>query len=199
MARREGVDLSLKTFGSKSHARLLKKLNIIPGFKQVRKMGKKLSDYGKQLREKQKVKRIYNLPENTMIRYFNKAVKTKGNTRQFIVSFLESRLDNVVYRLHFTPTRNSARQIVNHGHILVNGQKMTIPSYEVKQGDVITFRKKETAEIPYIKAMLEEKSYIVPTWLKRDEQKGEVIDTIKFEDYKEPVDMALVIEFYSKL
>lgn len=199
IARREGVDLSLKTFGTKAHATLLKRLTITPGHKQARKFSSKLSDYGKQLREKQKIKRIYNITETKMKRYFDTAVKTKGNTAQFLVAFLESRLDNVLYRLHFAPTRNAARQLVAHGHVTVSGQKISIPSYQVKKDDIITFKTTHTAEIPYIKTILEEKNYMLPAWLKRDQLKGEVVGSVQLDEYKEPVNVALVIEFYSKL
>ena len=199
LARREGVDLSLKTLGSKANANLQKRLQVIPGQKQTKKRGSKLSDYGRQLREKQKLKRIYNLSERSMVRYFDKAIKMRGDTTQFIVQFLESRLDNVVYRLRFAPTRNAARQLVSHGHIAVNGKKLNIPSYLLSVKDVVTFKKKQTTEIPYIKELLEEKNSVIPIWLKRTGVQGEVAGVIALADYAEPVNIPLVIEFYSKL
>jgi len=199
LARREGVDLSLKTFGSKAHASLLKRITIIPGKKSVFKRMRKLSDYGKQLREKQKIKRIYGLSEKTMNRYFKKAVKAKGNTAENLVKLLESRLDNVVYRLHLAPTRASARQLVTHGHIKVNGKKLDIPSQQLKIKDKIEFGSAKTEKIPYIKELLEEKNLQLPSWLKRVKNTGEVTGELKFEEYTEPVDISLVIEFYSKL
>ncbi|MFA6005215.1 MAG: 30S ribosomal protein S4 [Patescibacteria group bacterium] len=199
LARREGVDLSLKTLGSKASAHLQKRLQVIPGQKQTKKRQSKLSDYGRQLREKQKLKRIYNLSERSMVHYYDKAMKMKGDTTQFIVQLLESRLDNVVYRLHFAPTRNAARQLVSHGHIAVNGKRLNIPSYSLAPKDVITFSKKVTPEIPYIKELLDEKNVVVPVWLKRSPAQGEVIGIIALADYAEPVSVPLVIEFYSKL
>jgi small subunit ribosomal protein S4 len=199
IARREGVDLSLKTFGTKAHASLLKRLTIIPGHKQVRKINTKLSDYGRQLREKQKMKRIYDVAEKKMVSYFEEAVRLRGNSMQNLVNLLESRLDNVVYRLHFAPTRASARQMVSHGHIAVNGKKLSIPSYQVKVNDVISFVNPKTAEIPYVKVLLDEKTYTLPVWLKREGPMGKVAGAVSEEEYKEPVNVALVIEFYSKL
>lgn len=199
LARREGVDLGLKTFGTHAHASLLKRLNIVPGFKQTKKFTGKISDYGRQLREKQKLKRIYGLSENSLLSYFRAAVKKRGNTAQFLVEMLEQRLDNSLYRLHFAPTRAAARQLVSHGHVLVNGKKVDIPSYQVSIGDKIAFAKNKSAEIPYIKQAIEEKNYILPKWLKREKLQGEVIKKPELAEYQEPVNLALVIEFYSKL
>ena len=199
LARREGIDLSLKTFGTKAHASLLKRLTIIPGKKTVTKRMRKLSDFGKQLREKQKIKRIYGLSEKGMNHYFEKAIKAKGNTAENLIKLLESRLDNVVYRLRMAPTRSSARQLITHGHIKVNGKKMNIPSQRLKIKDTIEFVKEKSAQIPYIKELLEEKNLQLPNWLKRTKAKGEVIAELKFTDYAEPVNTSLVVEFYSKL
>lgn len=198
-ARREGVDLGLKTFGTKSQARLLKRLNIIPGFKQTKKFNSKLSDYGRQLREKQKLKRIYGLSEKQLARYFKKAVHEKGNSAENLIQLLETRLDNIIYRLHFAPTRSASRQLVVHGHFKLNDKKNDIPSHKLKINDKLTFLNTKSTQIPYIKEILEEKNYLLPIWLKRDQIEGQVVALPKIEDYKEPVDLALVIEFYSKL
>ncbi|PJE62822.1 30S ribosomal protein S4 [Candidatus Roizmanbacteria bacterium CG10_big_fil_rev_8_21_14_0_10_39_6] len=197
-ARREGVDLSLKTPGTKSHARLLARLNIPPGNKSVRKIRSKISDYGIQLREKQKLKRIYAISEAMMSKYFHKAVEKKGNTILHLIQSLETRIDNVLYRAGFAPTRNAARQLVTHGHVAVNGNKIDIPSYSVGIKDIVTFRKKNTKEIPYIKTLLEGEEKISP-WIKWKKDGAEIIDVPNLDEYKEPVDMLLVIEFYSKL
>ena len=199
LARREGIDLSLKTFGTKAHASLLKRLTIIPGKKSVTKRMRKLSDYGKQLREKQKIKRIYGLSEKSLNRYFKRAIKTKGNTAENLIKLLESRLDNVVFRLRLAPTRASARQLITHGHIKVNGIKMDVPSQRLKLKDRIEFIKEKSANIPYIKELLEEKNMQLPNWLKRTKTVGQVVAELKFEDYTEPVNTSLVVEFYSKL
>lgn len=199
LARREGVDLGLKTVGTKSHARLLKRINIIPGMKQTKKFMSKQSDFGKQLREKQKIKRIYGLTEKSMQHYFEKAVKSVGNTGEALIRLLEHRIDNVVYRLHFAPTRAAARQLVNHGHMMIDQKKVSIPSYNTENGDVVTFRRLTTSEIPYIKTCLEEKNITLPAWLKRSGAAGEVIGAPSLDEYQEPVNLALVIEYYSKL
>jgi small subunit ribosomal protein S4 len=199
IARREAVDLSLKTFGTKAHASLLRRISIEPGAKSTRGRRRKISDFAKQLREKQKLKRIYGLSESTMKRYFEKAIKTKGNTADALVKLLENRLDNVVYRLNFAPTRAAARQLVAHGHIAVNGKKVDISSYQVEASEKISFYKKDTPEISYIKAVIEDKNYEPPVWLKRKGLQAEITGAVEFENYQEPVSLPLVIEFYSKL
>lgn len=199
LARREGEDLGLKTYGSKAQVALLRRIGIIPGLKTVRKRRTKLSDYGRQLREKQKLKRIYSVNENSLKKYFMKAIKTKGNTAESMIKALETRLDNALYRLRMTPTRAAARQLISHGHIKVNSKKVNIPSYLVKKEDIIEFNKPKTKEIVYIKEVLEEKNIKLPKWLKRNASKWEIVADYDPKDYSEPVDMALVIEFYSKL
>lgn len=198
-ARREGVDLSLKTFGSKAQTSLLRRLTITPGKNTTVRRMRKLSDYGKQLREKQKVKRIYGLSEKGLKKYFDKAVKAHGNTYEYLIRELESRLDNVLYRLRLTPTRASARQLVTHGHVKVNGKKMSIPSLSLVKGDKVIFANNKTADIPYVKELLDEKNLQLPHWLKRQGSAGEVIEEITVDDFTEPVNMSLVVEFYSKL
>jgi len=199
LARREGVDLSLKTFGTKAQASLLRRISIIPGKKSATRRMSKLSDYGKQLREKQKVKRIYGLSEKSLKRYYDKAVKTHGNTYNFLINEMESRLDNVVYRLKMAPTRAAARQLVTHGHIKVNGQRINVPSLTVQKGAKVEFFNEKSTEIPYVKELLQEKNLQLPKWLKRTKNVGEVVDQVSTEDYAEPVNMAAVVEFYSKL
>ncbi|MCR4326547.1 MAG: 30S ribosomal protein S4 [Candidatus Roizmanbacteria bacterium] len=198
-ARREGVDLSLKTPGTKSHARLLKRLNVLPGNKTTRKFRGKISEYGKQLREKQKLKRIYVLNESKMARYFREAVASKGNSILFLIQRLELRLDNVVYRAGLAPTRNAARQLVSHGHVTVNGKKITIPSYPVSADMRVAFGRADTYEIPYIKQLMEDKNRVMVDWLNRTDKEAVVKSLPSQESYAEPVDMSLVIEFYSKL
>lgn len=197
LARREGTDLGLKTPGSKSHSNLLKRLNIIPG-QHGKKRRRRPTEYGLQLREKQKLKKIYGLSERQMRNYFQKASKKTGNTAMFLVERLEKRLDNVIYRLGLAPTRPAARQLVSHGNIGVSGEKVTIPSYQVKKGDVVGFMREETSKIPYIERALEKKDLIVPDWLKREGPAGKVLEQPGGEDIQEDVDLQLVIEFYSR-
>ena len=161
---------------------------------------KKLSDYGIQLQEKQKVKFMYGLSEKQMEKTFKKAVKMKGVNGENLLKLLESRLDNLVYRAGFATTRKGARQLVNHGHITVNGIKVNIPSYLIKAGDVISVReiKKDNGTI---KAALESNSARpVPTWLEKDSEKlsGKVVRLAAREDIDLPIEEHLIVELYSK-
>lgn len=195
IVRKFGVDLGLKSPGTKSYERMLRKINIRPG--QHGKKRQVLTEYGRQLLEKQKIKYMFGINERQMKRYFEKAVKQKGDTALFLAQLLEKRLDNVVYRLGFAPTRASARQLVSHRHIKVNDKVINIASYQVKVGDRITFRKKESTEIPYVKKMLEEQ-VVLPKWLKREGLVGEVIAEPTQEDIEKVVDLRMVIDFYSR-
>lgn len=156
LARREGIDLGLKTPGSKAQASLLRRLNITPGQHGASRK-KKVTDYGSQLREKQKLKRMYGISETQMQNYYTKANRMEGNTAELLVQFLERRLDNVVYKLKLAPTRASARQLVNHGHVTVNGKKASIASFQINVGDVVNFRTPKTAQIPAIAEIIAKK------------------------------------------
>src|SRR3989338_8359257 len=186
LARREGQDLGLNTVGSKSHASLLRRLNVKPG-QRPNARPSKMAEYGSQLREKQKLKRIYGLTESALARYFEKANRAVGNTAHILIQLLEARLDNVVYKLGFAPTRAAARQLVNHGHMYVNNAKNTIPSYQTKHGDIITFKKAESAKIPYISQMIARKDYKAPKWLERKAIVGKVIDVPEMEHFTDGV------------
>src|SRR3989344_734419 len=194
LARREGIDLGLKTPGSKSHAQLLKRIKITPGV-HGQKRKRKLSDYGVQLREKQKVKRIYGLLERQFKKYFQIATRDKRNTGETLLTMLERRLDNVIYRLNLAPTRASARQFVTHGHIKLDDQKVSIPSYLVSPGQVISYKDKFLAT-PLIKKMLETKDPQIASWLSRKGPHGKVLRLPKREDIMENINEQLIIEFY---
>lgn len=196
LSRREGTDLGLKTVGSHSHASLLKRLNVPPG-QHGGKGRRKLSDYGVQLREKQKVKHMYGLLERQFRKYFNHARKWRGNTGEKLLEFLETRLDNTLYRLGLTPTRASARQIVSHGHVLVNNKKVTIPSYAVNVQAVITLKPK-AMEIPGVKKMIDEKTFTPPDWLSRQGPAGQVVRMPVRSDVKEDIREQFIVEFYSR-
>lgn len=198
LARREGVDLGLKTPGSKAHSNLLKRIAIVPGQHGVSKRRSKLTDYGIQLREKQKLKRIYGLSERQLKNYVKKANKKVGNTADHIMQYLERRLDNIVYKLNFAPTRASARQLVAHGHIAVNQKKVTIPSYEVKIGDIVRFAKEKSLRIPGVASILEKKELITPSYLEKQAAVGKLISPPHTEHTAEIVNTQLVIEFYSR-
>lgn len=189
LSRREGFDLFSK--GSK-----LTRLNIPPGMHGA-KVTTLHSNYGRQLREKQKVKRLYGVREGQFRRYVGMALKVKGNTSDALFSILERRLDNVVYRLGFAPTRSAARQIVSHRHVFVGGKKLNIPSYQVKIGDTISLSAK-AMEIPYLKEIFKEKNVKIPSWLERKGGMGIVKSLPTFEDVTEPISAQDVIEFYSK-
>lgn len=196
LARREGIDLGFKTVGSKSHASLLRRLNVPPG-QHGNKGRRKVSDYGLQLREKQKVKRMYGLLERQFRRYYEHARKWRGNTGEKLLEFLERRLDNTVYRLGLAPTRFSSRQLVSHGHVIVDGKKVTIPSYLVSSGMVISLKPK-AMEIPAIKRMLDEKTFTPAVWLVRQGPVGNVARIPERSDVKEDINEQLIVEHYSR-
>ena len=196
LARREGIDLGLKTIGSKSHASLLRRLNVPPGQHGAR--GKrKQSDYGLQLREKQKVKHIYGVLERQFRRYFEHARKGRGNTGEKLLEFLERRLDNTVFRAGLAPTRASARQLISHGHVLVNGKKVTIPSYSVTAESVISLKSK-ALEIPAVKKMIDEKTFTPAGWISRQGPVGKVDRVPVRTDVKEDITEQFIVEHYSR-
>ncbi|OGM02809.1 30S ribosomal protein S4 [Candidatus Woesebacteria bacterium GWA1_41_8] len=189
LSRREGFDLFGK--GAK-----LTRLTVPPGI-HGHKSFRKVSQYGRQLREKQKVKRMYGLFEKQFKRYVDKASKTRGNTGEMLLSLLERRLDNVIFRLGFAPTRASARQLVSHGHVLIDGKRVNIPSYQVKSGDTMTLSKK-AMEIPAIKKLLLDKEYKTPGWIERKAAAGHVVRVPKRDDIPEQVVESDIVEFYSR-
>lgn len=161
---------------------------------------KKQSEYGIQLSEKQKVKFIYGVLEKQFRKYYVMATKQTGITGQNLLQILESRLDNVVFRLGLANTRKEARQIVNHGHILVNGKKVDIPSYLVKAGDVIAVREKSKSN-GRMKEILEDNAKrVIPKWLSMDKEKleGRVLQLSDREDIDYDVEEHLIVELYSK-
>ncbi len=189
LSRREGFDLFGK--GAK-----LTRLNVPPGVHGP-KGTRRQSQYGRQLREKQKIKRMYGVMEKQFRRYVNKALKSKKNTGETLLSLLEKRLDNVIYRLGFAPTRPAARQLVSHRHVLVNGKVVNIPSYQLKPGDIVTL-KGIAMKVPSIKRLLDEKDYKTPDWLKRKAVVGKIAREPKREDITEPITEQDVVEFYSR-
>ena len=189
LARREGVNILSKTSQS-----LDRRLNVIPGSHSKRR-GRKLSEYGIQLREKQKLKRIYGLMEKQFAKYVSLAQTMKVNTEDALVQILESRLDNVVYRLGFAKSRTMARQLVGHRHILVNGQKINIPSYRVQEADEVALSPK-LAKNEILAKDIEESQVL--EFVKRAGSKGKLIRYPNREEVANPVDYQLVIEFYSR-
>ncbi len=160
----------------------------------------KVSDYGRQLREKQKVRRIYGVYERQFRSYFRQAVKVKGLTGSILLELLERRLDNVVFRLGFAASRSQARQLVTHGHFLVNGHKVDIVSYSVRPGDVIQVSEKSRS-MTYFKDVAEYVGkYTPPKWLTVDAaaMSGRVADLPAREDIDIPINEQLIVEFYSR-
>ncbi len=197
LSRRVAFDLGLKTAGTKSHARLLKKLNISPGQHGAKK-NKKISERGIQLLEKQKLKYMFGISEKQLKNYFKKASAKKGNTALYLAEYLERRLDNIVYRLGFAPTRATARQLVSHGHIIVNGKKIKIASYQVKNNDIISFSNEKITKVSYIEKVLNDKNIIVPAWLERKNNVGRLIATPNNQEIAKQVNLRLIIEYYSR-
>ena len=199
LSRREGQELFLK--GDRSFTdKAARRLSVKPGQAQSN-FRHKNSEYGVRLREKQKLKRIFGLTEKQFRNNFIKSTKQRGVTGHNLISNLERRLDNVVYRLGLLSSRNEARQYVNHGHILVNEKKVTIPSYVVSIDDTISIREK-SKENNRIKSSVESVARRgVPEWLDLDSEKltGIVKRLPIREDFTLPLDEQLIIEFYSKL
>jgi small subunit ribosomal protein S4 len=190
LSRREGFDLFGK--GAK-----LTRLNTPPGIHGSKGLRMSQSNFAKQLREKQKVRRIYGVLEKQFRGYIDLAQKTKGNTGEVLLSYLERRLDNVVYRLGFAPTRFSARQIVSHRHVLIDGKKVNIPSYRVRVGETVSIDKKGM-EIPEIKNIMSKTDRKIPAWLLKKAAVGKITALPKKEDILEPISEQDVVEFYSR-
>ena len=161
---------------------------------------RKESEYGMQLREKQKAKFIYGVLEKQFRGYYDKALKVEGITGDNLMSILESRLDNVVFRLGFARTRKEARQTVRHGHIQVNGKRLDIPSYQVKAGDVISVAPKYKDLLPIKEALIRTEHMAVPSWLEVDIEKlrGTVLQLPSRDQIDLDIDAQLIVELYSK-
>lgn len=196
LARREGMDLGYKTPGSKSHASLLKRLGVPPG-QHGNKGRRKISDFGSQLREKQKVKRMYGVLERQFRKTFNQAKKWKGNTGEKLLEFMERRLDNVIYRAGFSPTRGLARQLVSHRHVTVDGKRVNIPSYRVEKDMVIALSAKGM-EIPAVKKVLTDASLRTPVWIARIGPVGKIVSLPQRSDVIEDINEQLIVEHYSR-
>ncbi len=189
-SRREGINLLDKTSAS-----LQRRLNIPPG-QHARKRKKRISEYGGQLREKQKAKATYGLLEKQFKKLFKYAENQKAETGELLVGLLETRLDNVVYRLGFSRSRAGARQLVSHGHVMVNGKKVNIPSYQVKEDDLITVSTKSQQNPAVLQAMEERKEFV--PYVVREGASGKLLRMPKKEDLEVPFDTQLIIEYYSR-
>lgn len=196
LCRREGMKLFLKGDKCYSDKCPVARRTYAPG--QHGQNKKKLTNYGIQLREKQKLRRHYGVLERQFERYFEEAERMKGITGDNLLQLLERRLDNVVYRLGFASSRPQARQFVSHGHIQVNGKKVNIPSYLVKAGDVISI-KEQSRSIELIKSNLEAAA-TVPDWLElnKDSYEGKVVSLPRREHVDLPIEEHLIVELYSR-
>lgn len=190
LARREGVNILDKMSGT-----LQRRLNVPPGV-HGKKGKRRLSEFGQQLREKQKAKAMYGVLEKQFSRLVKTVERQKGDTAEMLLSLLETRLDNVVYRLSFAKTRFMARQIVSHGHVQVNGKRMTTPSYQVKENDVVSISDK-IQKNPDIAILLKEKVEVL-SFLERQGTLGKLIRMPKREDIEVPFNTQQIIEYYSR-
>ena len=198
LCRRENLKLFLKGERCYTEKCAYDRRNYPPG--QHGQSRKKFSDYGTQLREKQKVKRIYGILENQFRNIFKEADRQKGITGETLLALLERRLDNIVYRLGFANSRDEARQLVRHNHFLVNQSKVNIPSYLVKPGDVIELREKSKKVVRVLEALEGVARRGVPQWLEldKDQMKGSMKGLPSREDVTLPIQEKLIVELYSK-
>ena len=199
LCRREGMKLFLKGERCYTEKCAIEKRNVVPG-QHGRARKAKLVGYAIQLREKQKVKRTYGILENQFRRYFEAADRQKGITGMLLLQMLERRLDNVVYRLGFATSRAQARQVVRHGHFTVNGRKVDIPSYAVREGDVVAVRTPSHENVTIKHAMEEVKGRGIPEWLQLELSglSGRIASLPTREQINLPVQEQLIVELYSK-
>ncbi len=198
--RREGVKLMLKGIRCETAKCPIEKKqrNLAPGMHGWRRT--RGGEYAVRLREKQKVKRYYGLLNNQFMRYFHKVERTKGNTGELLLQLLERRLDNVVYKLNFAPSRKAARQLVAHGHICVNGRKVDVSDYAVKVGDKITVKGSEKS-VKKIKQQIESNpNFTAQSWLQLNREKPEavIVALPGRDDVQIPVEEQLVVEFCAR-
>jgi small subunit ribosomal protein S4 len=195
--RRFGMKLCSKPAGKCAWERR----KSAPGDKSTQQRRRRISEYGTQLREKQKARAIYGVLERQFRNYYKKATRLEGVTGDRLLQLLESRLDNVVYRLGFADSRRQSRQIVGHGHIQVNGKKVNIPSYQVKAGDRISWREqsKKTGLFEIVSNGMGANS-IIPSWLNVDSDKavGEVVSMPRSSDVELTIDTRQIVEYYSR-
>lgn len=198
--RREGMKLMLKGMRCETAKCPIEKKqrNLAPGMHSWRRG--RASEYAVRLREKQKVKRYYGLLERQFMRYFHKAERMKGNTGETLLQLLERRLDNVVYKLNFAPSRKAARQLIAHGHICLNGRKVDISDYTTKIGDKVAVKGSEKS-VKRVKQQLESNpSFATQSWLQLDREKpvASIVALPSRDDIQVPVEEQLVVEFCSR-
>lgn len=196
LCRREGVKLYLKGEKCFTDKCAIARRPFPPG--QHGQGRRKLSEYGVQLREKQKARRTYGVMEGQFARYFEKAEKKQGVTGEVLLQTLERRLDNVVYRMGLASSRAEARQLVRHNHFAVNGRRVNIPSYQIKPGDVVEVRE-ASRQKPRFKQMAQVTSRLVPAWLEVNSEalRGTVLRLPNRDEIDAPVQEQLIVEYYS--
>ena len=199
LCRRAGMKLFLKGARCFSDKCAIERRAYAPG-EHGKSRRVKETDYGTQLREKQKARRIYGVLERQFRNYFHKAEKGKGVTGETLLQMLEMRVDNILYRLGLAPSRSAARQIVRHGHITVNGKKVSIPSYITRPGDTVAIREKSRDLVVVAGTLEKRKGQSVPEWLQFDSQarSGRVLQAPSREAIAIPVTEQLIVELYSK-
>lgn len=197
LCRREGNKLFLKGERCYSPKCPLERKGPVPPGQHGQKRKRRLSEYGLQLREKQKAKRIYGVLERQFRRYFKKASRAKGETGHVLIRILETRLDNVLYRLGFTPSRSIARQLVSHRHVLVDNNRVNLASYLVKPEQIISLTPK-ALELVVIKKSLAEKERKIPSWLKRKAAIGKIVRLPEKEEIESEINENLIVEYYSR-
>ncbi len=198
LCRREGAKLFLKGDRCYTDRCPVNRRSYAPG--EHGQMRKKVSEYGVQLREKQKARRIYGVLEAQFRRYFEKAEKSRGVTGEMLLQLLERRLDNVVYRMGLAPSRADARQSIRHGHFTVNGSKVNIPSYLVRVGDQIAVREKSREMAKFKEAAESIRGRAIPQWLSVDADTltGSIVRLPNREDIDVPIQEHLIVELYSR-
>jgi len=197
LARREGTDLFLKSARRSLDSKC--KLDTKPG-QHGQKSGLRLSDYGKQLREKQKLRRVYGVLERQFRRYFAEATRGKSSTGENLLKLLESRLDNVVYRMGMGSTRAEARQLVTHGSILVNGKRLNVPSAIVRATDVVSVAERAKGQLRIVDALQLAEKVGFPSWVEVDAKKmtGTFKGAPERSEFGQDINESLVVELYSK-
>lgn len=201
LCRREGEKLYLKGDRCFTPKCAVERRNVPPGqHGTARSMRRKVSDYSLQLREKQKARRIYGVLEHQFQRYYDDAARRTGVTGAVLLQYLETRLDNVVYRMGFATSRKQARQLVLHGHIAVNGRKVTVPSYVVKPGEAVSVVEGSRSS-PYFEGMAKElQGRGVPAWISIDARNlaGTVMSLPTRQEIDTPLKEQLIVEYYSR-
>lgn len=203
ICRRGNVKLFLKGEKCFSQKCLMIRKPYVPGQKGKRPSRKAGSEYGRELKEKQKLRNWYNLRERQFSNYVKKALEARSRTENadtLLIKSLENRLDNVIFRLGFAPSRSAGKQMVSHGHFLINGKSINVPSYKVKKGDIISVKSRSVSKTIFQNVLPSLKKYKAPNWLKLDAEKitGQVIGEPDLVEAAPPADLLAIFEYYSR-